>query len=149
MTAIQAIALVCLPFVWVMLANGPSRGAMRRMRRNARRGGVPEDVAFDRWMKRNGRNRETVDRLKTVSPEDQAAFALVVSAVEEIREAMERGELSTATRDRVLAERSAAWSQRCGPDIARRASAMLERCGPAALLIPGELERAALDPDRL
>lgn len=55
MTVIQLVALVCLPFVWMMLANGPSRGAMRRMRRNARRGGVPEDVAFDRWVRKNVR----------------------------------------------------------------------------------------------
>lgn len=139
MTVIQILALICLPFVWMALANGPSRSAMRRMRRNARRGGVPADVAFDRWMKRNGRNPATVRLIDAASPEDQAALTLVLSVADEIRDATRRGvTVGTETR-RIKAERYPQWAQQCGPTIAGLAIEMLNRCGPASFLAPDML----------
>ena len=144
MTAIQIVALVCLPFVWMALANGPSRGAMRRMRRNARRGGVPADVAFDRWIRRNGRNEATVSLMNAASADDQAAFALVLSVADEIRDATSRGETAGAETRRIRAERYPQWVEQCGPAVAGLAIEMLNRCGETSFLAPELLIRDAL-----
>jgi hypothetical protein len=144
MTAIQIVALVCLPFVWMALANGPSRGAMRRMRRNARRGGVPEDVAFDRWIRRNGRNPATVSLINAASAEDQAAFALVLSVADEIRDATRRGETAGAETRRIRAERYPQWVEQCGSAVAGRAIEMLNNCGESSFIRPEFLIRNAL-----
>jgi len=144
MTAVQLVALICLPFVWVALANGPSRGAMRRMRRNARRGGVPADVAFDRWMKKNARNQTAGSLIDAASAEDQAALALVLSVADEIRDATRRGETVGAETRRIRAERYPQWAERCGPTVAGLAIEMLNRCGPASFLVPDLLISDAL-----
>ncbi|OYU90133.1 MAG: hypothetical protein CFE29_14130 [Bradyrhizobiaceae bacterium PARB1] len=64
MTAGMIIGLILLPFAWMLMAaankmhrdetgvNAPTRDAMRRIRRNARKKGISEAEAYNQWLNR-------------------------------------------------------------------------------------------------
>jgi hypothetical protein len=55
MTALQIIALVALPLVWLFLyprGGGPTRSQLRGIRRRSRKAGIPEEVAVENWRAR-------------------------------------------------------------------------------------------------
>lgn len=56
MGAVQIIALFCLPFIWWALAQGPSRSAMRGIRKRARKNGISEEQAYREYMLRKKPN---------------------------------------------------------------------------------------------
>jgi hypothetical protein len=70
MTIGMIVGLILLPFAWMLMAainkehrdetgvNGPSRDALKNIRRNARRKGISEGQAYDQWLARKQRSKK-------------------------------------------------------------------------------------------